>query len=115
MSEEEAIIMWIVCGNALEMTEGDYGIELPVTISGAVLGENDALKFTFKAAADGDVLLEKDYTDPQENTVFLKLTEEESALFEANKTYCYSLDWYQDGEFLCNVIPRGNLRVVNKI
>lgn len=106
--------MWVVYGNALEMTEGDYGIELPVTVNGATLGENDTLSFTFKAAADGEVLLEKEYT-PDDNVVFLKFTEEESALFEANRTYSYSLDWYQEGEFLCNVIPRGNFRVVNKI
>ena len=107
--------MWVVYGNALEMTEGDYGIELPVTINGATLGEDDTLKFTFKAAADGEALLEKEYTDPTDNAVFLSFTEEESAKFAAGKTYIYSLDWYQEGEFLCNVIPRGNFRVVNKI
>ena len=37
------------------------------------------------------------------------------ALFKANKTYFYALDWYQDGGFLYNVSPRGVLRVENKI
>lgn len=107
--------MWIVYGNALEMTEGDYGVELPVTLEGANLGEGDTLKFTFKRASDGDVILEKEYSDPTDNTVFLKFDEADSELFEANKAYVYSIDWYQEGEFLCNVIPRGNFRVVNKI
>ena len=107
--------MWVVYNDGLEMTEGDYGIDLPVTISGATIGAGDSLKFTFKEAADGDVLLEKDYDEIENNTVNLSLTEEESALFKANKTYFYALDWYQDGGFLYNVIPRGVLRVENKI
>lgn len=28
--------------------------------------------------------------------------------------YTYSLDWYQDGAFLCNIIPAGEFRVVVK-
>ena len=107
--------MWVVYNEGLEMTEGDYGIDLPVKISGATIGAGDSLKFTFKEASDGDVLLEKEYDDIEDNTVLLNLSEAESALFKENKTYFYALDWYQDGRFLCNVIPRGILRVENKI
>ena len=107
--------MWEVHGNGLVMTEGDYGVDLPVTISGFELESGDALKFTFKAATDGEVLLEKTYSSPENNAVFLRFSESESELFSANRTYVYSLDLYHTGEFLCNVIRKGAFKVVEKI
>ena len=107
--------MWVVSGNCLEMTEGDYGVELPVTISGVTLQTGDALKFTFKSAPDGEVLLEKVYDDPEDNAVFLVFSESESEIFDADRTYVYSLDLYHTGEYLCNVIRKGTFKVVNKI
>lgn len=104
--------MWAVTGMALTMAEGDYGISLPVTVSGATMTDNDTLKFTFLAAKNGDTILEKEYT-PANNTVSLEFTEAESALFPP-KTYLYRLDWYQDGNFMCNVIPGAVFKVVDK-
>lgn len=105
--------MWAVQGMSLQMAEGDYGIELPVTISGTTLAASDSLKFTFLTAKNGRVILEKEFTNISENTVNLELTEAETALFEP-KTYVYRLDWYQDGNFMCNVIPEATFRVVDK-
>ena len=107
--------MWLVYGNNLQMTEGDYGIELPVTISGATLQQGDTLRFTFKEAAGAENLLVKEYSESTENAVFLEFTAQDTALFEAGHTYVYSLDWYREGTFLCNVIPRGILKVVDKV
>lgn len=39
--------MWAVQGVSLQMAEGDYGIQLPVTISGTTLAASDVLKFVF--------------------------------------------------------------------
>ena len=39
--------MWAVQGMSLQMAEGDYGIELPVTISGTTLSAADSFKFVF--------------------------------------------------------------------
>ena len=104
--------MWAVTGMALTMAEGDYGISLPVTVSGATMTNNDTLRFTFLAAKNGDTILEKEYT-PANNSVSLEFTEAESALFPP-KTYLYRLDWYQDGAFMCNVIPEAVFKVVDK-
>jgi hypothetical protein len=41
------------------------------------------------------------------------LTEEESALFPVG-VYCYRLDWYQEGTFMCNIIPDAVFKVVDK-
>ena len=104
--------MWAVTGINLQMAEGDYGIELPVTISGTTLTASDTLKFVILTARNGRVILEKRYT-PENNTINLELPEEESALFPP-KMYVYRLDWYQNGSFMCNIIPEAYFKVVDK-
>ena len=106
--------MWRVNGNDLEMVEGDYGIGLPVTVSGTTLTQQDSLRFTFKKAVYGTTVLEKDYTEITANTAQLALTKAESELFPAG-TYAYSLDWYQSGTFMCNIIPTALFKVVGKV
>ena len=105
--------MWYVNGNNLQMAEGDFGIRLPVTINGTEIGAEDSLKFTFKAKKNGTVLLEKIYGNVVDNTVELEFTEEQSNRFGVG-TYVYSLDWYRDGSFLCNIIENAFLKVGDK-
>lgn len=98
----------------IEMTEGDWGVALPFTVAGATLGESDVLKFTFKDKANGETVLVKEYGSIVRNTVALELTETESELFTPG-VYHYTLDWYQDGSFLCCVVSDGILKVVDKV
>lgn len=105
--------MWNVNGQNLTMTEGDWGIQLPVTISGTTLTANDELKFTIKTSINGEAIVSKNYSNISENTVNLELTEAESALLPVG-TYVYLLDWYQDGAFMCNIIPSALFKVVEK-
>lgn len=103
--------MWNVSGNSLSMTEGDWGVKLPVTVSGATFAANDSLKIVIK---NGETtLVEKEYTNITQNTVNLELTEAESALLPVG-SYVYRLDWYQDGAFMCNIIPISTFKVVDK-
>lgn len=95
------------------MAEGDYGIALPVKISGTTLGAQDSIKLTFKDSVNGNEILSKTFDGITDNTVNLVLTEEESALFPVGG-YVYSIDWYQDGNFMCNIILAASLRVVDK-
>lgn len=103
--------MWIANGNDLTMCEGDWGIQLPITVSGVTLTASDSLKFTLKV---GNVVITKDFSDIVQNTVMLEFTEEETALIPVG-TYQYSFDWYQDGAFMCNIVPAAFLRVVDKV
>ncbi len=105
--------MWAVVGNDLKMTEGDWGIKLPVTISGTTFTENDDLLFTLKDGMNGNTILTKTFSNISQNTVQLELTEAESELLTVG-SYVYSLDWYQDGAFMCNIIPNALFRVVDK-
>ena len=103
--------MWKATGNNMQMTVGDFGIELPVTISGISFNASDSVRFDIK---NGDTsVLQKTFTNVSDNTVTLELTEEESALFKVG-VYLYSLDWYRDGVFMCNLVEYGIFRVVDK-
>lgn len=105
--------MWNVNGNTITMVEGDYGIKLPITISGATLASGDSVKLTIKRNQNGAAVLEKDYGTFAQNAFNFELTAQESALLKVG-SYVYSLDWYQDGNFLCNIIPTALFRVVDK-
>ena len=75
------------------------------------LGEHDSLKITI---ASGETqLIQKEYSNIQKNTINLVLTQAESALLTVG-TYVYSLDWYQDDSFLCNIIKYGLFLVGDK-
>lgn len=105
--------MWAVNGQDLKMTEGDWGIQLPVTIDGTTLTANDELKLTIKTAINGDIVVEKTFSNISQNTVNLVFTAQESALFSVG-TYVYALDWFQNGAFVCNIIPAAMFKVVEK-
>ena len=105
--------MWIVTGHDLKMAEGDYGIQLPVSISGATFTENDTIKITIKTTRNGTELLAKEYTPDEHGVVDFELTEAESELFAVG-TYVYCMDWYQNANFLCNIIPVATFKVVDK-
>ena len=94
------------------MAEGDYGLSLPITISGTTLSTSDTIMLTFKDKQNGSTILVKDLT-PTDNAVTLNLTEAESALFPVG-VYVYALDWYQLGNFMCNIVPVGIFKVVDK-
>ena len=103
--------MWNVSGNSLSMAEGDWGVKLPVNVSGVTFSASDSIKIVIK---NGETtLVEKEYTNITQNTVNLELTEAESALLPVGN-YVYRLDWYQDGAFMCNIIPISTFKVVDK-
>jgi len=105
--------LWAVSGINLQMAEGDYGISLPITVHGTELGGNDSLKVTIKTRKNGETILEKNFSDIEDNTVELELTQTESAKLPVG-VYVYSLDWYQNGIFMCNIILCGMFKVVGK-
>lgn len=106
--------MWVVNGQDIKMCEGDYGVALPITITGTTLEAFDEVKFTVKKVVNGSVMLEKTFSNISQNTINLELTETESNHFKVG-TYYYALDWYQNGEFMCNIIPIGAFKVVEKV
>lgn len=104
--------MWIVKGYDLQMTVGDYGVKLPMTISGVTLGGSDAILFTLKSVHYTTVLT-RTFMNIQDNTVNLILTSAESEDLQVGD-YIYTLDWYQSGQFMCNLIDEAAFKVVAK-
>ena len=82
------MIMWKADGCSLQMTVGDYGVALPFELKGITISEQDSIKIVVKSETCGTKLIEKDFK---------------------------SIDWYQDGIFMCNIISDGTLRVVKKV
>lgn len=105
--------MWAVNGQDLKMCEEDWGIELPVKITGTTFSEHDEILFTLKDEMNGNTVLTKTFSNITDNTISLSLTEAESALLSIG-SYYYSLDWYQDGAFMCNIVPASQFKVVDK-
>lgn len=96
------------------MAEGDFGVQLPMTVSGVTFDAGDEVKLIIKTAKNGTPIIEKTFSNISENTINFELTEEESALLPPG-TYFYLLDWYEEGVFLCNVLPEATLKVVDKV
>lgn len=106
--------MWVVSKeHTLQMTEGDYGVELPITIKGITLTQNDEIVITVKNRNNCNTVLVKSFTGIENNTVRFELTAEESALMKVG-AYTYTLDWCQDGNFMCNIIPSAAFIVADK-
>ena len=107
--------MWKVINDVkLQMAKGDYGIQLPVSVEGVTVTEHDSLRFSFVDQKSKNSILVKDYNIIQNNTVMLEFTKTESDLFVVGN-YLYSLDWYQDGNFMCNLIEDETFKVVDKV
>lgn len=102
--------MWEAEKTTIRMSEGDYGVALPFSVKGVTLTASDCIKFVFKDAPNGETILTKDYTNLTNNTANLMLTETESALFEPG-VYTYTMEWYQNDNFQCNLIENGVFKV----
>ena len=105
--------MWSVSRNNISMTVGDFGVALAARVKGIELGDHDSIKIKFKTAIDGETVLEKVFTDIQNSSFGLILSADDSARFDVG-TYVYSMDWYRDGVFMCNIIPCASFKVVKK-
>ena len=103
--------MWKVRGNDLQMDEGDFGIALPFIVKGTTLTASDCMRFVFMNGQSGETILEKSFTDIEDNTVNFVLTEAEGDLFPGG-AYVYDLEWYQDDVFQCKLIQNGIFKVV---
>ena len=105
--------MWNVSNDSLQMAEGDFGVQLPIIVSGTTLSASDTIKVTIKKNRNAVATVEKTYTNIADNTIPFELTEAESARLPVG-AYVYAIDWYQNGSFLCNLIPCGVFKVVDK-
>ncbi|MBQ2870324.1 hypothetical protein IJE86_01340 [bacterium] len=98
-------------GTNIIMTEGDFGLNLPITIKGESFEPTDTIKV--RISQNDEEILTKTFTNIENNTFKFALTKEESELLTPNY-YVYSLDWYRGDTFLCNIIRNGLFEVEDK-
>lgn len=102
--------------STIRFIEGDYGITLPIELeleNGESITNNDSFVINIYDKVDGKKIITKTFSNIQENTLPFQLTEQESQLLPVGKYY-YDLDWYQNNNFLCNVVAKAKIFVNGK-
>lgn len=97
----------------IEMTEGDFGIVLPITIKDIELKGSDKISLKLFKEKDEEPILIKIFENIVDNTLELKFTEEESKCLEVGD-YFYDLDWFQENTFLSNILASKKFVVKDK-
>lgn len=100
----------------IEMVEGDYGITLPITIepeNDEQFSTEDTFAIKIYKKINDEPIINAEYTEIENNTIPFELTQQDSALLPVGMYY-YDLDWFQDGNFMCNIIARESFTVLEK-
>lgn len=97
----------------IKMIEGDYGIVLPIKIESQTLDVNDKFSVKIFKKVNEEPIIAKEYTNIENNTIEFKLEKEESEKLKVGR-YFYDLDWFQDNNFLGNVIAKKSFIVKEK-
>lgn len=85
----------------ITMTEGDFGIPLPIKINGTEILEDDVI--SFKILDEKNEIIKKEYTNINNNQFDFTLTHEESNKLKPG-FYYYIIDLYKNDEFMNNII-----------
>lgn len=94
--------MWKKDKKRIMMNEGDYGISLPITISGAEIALDEKICF-YIIDPNYMVVLIKEYTNIENNTFDLCLTKNESKKLNQG-CYRYKIDWCKDDVFKGTIV-----------
>lgn len=99
----------------IAMTEGDFGITLPIKINieGTELSSTDKFVLKIFKGINEDAIIEKVFENITNNTIELKFTKEETEKLEVGNYY-YDLDWFQEDIFLSNILARKKFTVREK-
>lgn len=97
----------------ITMTEGDWGISIPVEVHGVTIDSGDSVLLTIKKTKNGKEFLEKTFTNIVSNIIDLSFTEDESDDLKVG-SYLYTLDWYKNGAFYYCLVNNGKLKVEDK-
>ena len=107
--------MFKVTDNNIEMTEGDYGIVLPMDLElEGTMSASDKFEITIYEKINTDPIIAKTYEDISDNRIEFSLTKEESNRLKAGSRYYYDLDWYDGETFLNNIIAAKKFKIIEK-
>lgn len=108
--------MFEVEGNQIIMTEGDFGISLPIELeleNGETISSDNNLKLAIYTNINTVPIITKIYENIQGNTINFQLDKSESLLLKAGR-YFYDLDWYAGETFLNNIMRHEKFIVCEK-
>lgn len=109
----------MITGNSesllIEMVEGDWGEELPLEIEteSDITSSDKFIIEIFKDIRSREPIITKSYENIQENTINFRLTQEDSEKLKVG-TYFYNIDWYQENNFLSNIVKSKMFKVSDK-
>lgn len=105
--------MWAAIGTNLKMTEGDFGVPVVFSVNGVDFTGSDSIKLTVKDAVNGTEKFNKVITGVSGNTFQMMLSQAESGQLTVGQ-YVYSLDWYINNVFNCNLVSASSFTVIDK-
>lgn len=98
----------------ITMDYGDYGLNLPITITKGDVSQTDVIKFTIAKTEYSDPIHETEYNDIQiidgKPTFNISFTQEESEKLKEG-TYVYGLKQYRNGQFLNTIVNQAQFIV----
>ena len=109
----------MITGNSesllIEMVEGDWGEELPLELEteNEITSSDNFIIEIFKDVRSREPIITKKYSDIKENTINFRLTQEDSQKLKVG-TYFYNIDWYQENNFLSNIVKSKMFKVIDK-
>ena len=95
------------------ITEGDFGITLPIEIEGIEISSNEQFDIKIFEKVNEPPILTKTFSNISNNTIEFKLTKEESELLKVG-SYYYDIDWYEGENFLSNITAKAKFKVLDK-
>ena len=101
---------------SLEMIEGDFGQGLPFELQvqdEETITPIDSFAVRIYKNVNGELLVEKIYSNLDSNKFDLVLSKEDSMKLPLGMYY-YDLDWYQGQTFLSNLIAKAKFQVKEK-
>ena len=102
--------MWqVTSSNRIIMSEGDYGVALPITLVGATLGTNDNIKLIITQDSTEKYNANLPKNQSVANQVLFSLTQPQSASLNKGE-YKYSLIWYGTN-FNCTLVDEADFEV----
>lgn len=86
----------------IKMVEGDFGLPLPITVTGTTISNDETIKITINNM-EKEEIFSQEYKDIKNNTFDLIFTEEQSKELKEGM-YTYSIDWFKGTTFLGNIV-----------
>jgi hypothetical protein len=102
--------------NTIGMTEGDYGIILPIELNlnpDTQLEPSDKFAIKIFKKINGSPIITKVYENIVNNTIEFQLNQEDTKLLKPGNYY-YDIDWFQEERFLNNIQAKGLFEVLEK-